>query len=1074
MSYTITAGPSSIVLNVNTPLDTDTVTPTDDLRDDLIGLKVWYSTSTGFTPSGANLVYDGTGLTTTITGLTPGTSYYLRYALISEIEPDNYTLSSEITATPTAALAPKNSIAYLYQWATAQPGNPSGTSTYTWETNVNSTYSGGNGWSTTITTNPGTALIQLWTASKAVTDEGTAVTTSVNWSTGYSVSSISQNGASGINGLQTARPVAYLWAATLPSSPTGTTTYTWSTGSYSAPSGWSTSITSSPSTGFTLWAATVNISDTATATTTTINWGLSSIIASGYAATNGNQGASSRICYSKTTLSSLDTTPTTITTSGSASFPPNNSWGTGTVWVAQPPTITAGESVYQSDGIYDPVTGNTVWNVPYLSALKVGSLSAITANTGNLTVSGTIQSNTGAISDTTMTGSGAVIYSSGNFAVGNSTNNITYNGSAITLNGMVVFPANINSNNLTLKDGSGNVILGNGTPLNFANITPASGWLNNNITISAGAISGIGTGNGTAVANNAITLNSSGTLSGAGGGAVTITGLGTTGAFGGGQLAINTDFLVSTSNIPYGFGDYNNAGTNITFSIGSGGAVGNAKYWRLTTASSTPATTQFGFFFNSAATLFGGWKANTNYIVSFYAKSSNVSGSGFYSAWNSAPPTNTAISNPNITSTWQRYVWLINFGTSSIDSNGFWSIAQSNLPLGSQLDFSCIQVEVGDAVSGWSASTWIDASGQLQGTNGGAGTSVANNQITISSGAINGIGTGSGTFIANSLISLAANGTLSGAGGGAVTASGINAVQTDLANAPAGILNSNVSLGTLGAGAFAYLGQITSANVSTYITGAAIGTAQIGVLTAGNIGANTIDASKIAANTITADKIAAGTIWTNNLQVGSSPAISGTNMTGAGAVINSSGTFALGNSTTNLTFNGTTLKGNGLINSSFASTSAISISQDYYSPTYVFSFYPKANTTTSLSVSGELHVDITTVESFYNSTDSVLLSWYVRVVDSTGYIPISGVTYNQSFFGKVGVFYSGIKSVQVPVALTVLFNSSNYGSYADGSTFYVQMYCFCTAKNTAGTSVGYNASSMMWAGQLVMTQPLIG
>jgi hypothetical protein len=407
----------------------------------------------------------------------------------------------------------------------------------------------------------------------------------------------------------------------------------------------------------------------------------------------------------------LDTTPTTITTSGSASFPPNNSWGTGTVWVAQPPTITAGESVYQSDGIYDPATNNTVWNVPYLSALKVGSLSAITANTGNLTVSGTIQSNTGAISGTTMTGSGAVIYSSGNFAVGNSTNNITYNGSAITLNGTVVFPANINSNNLTLKDGSGNVILGNGTPLNFANITPASGWLNTNISVSGGAISGIGTGTGTVVAND---------------------------------------------------------------------------------------------------------------------------------------------------------------------------------------------------------------------------------QIYISSGSLFGIGSGAGTAVANSAISINSNGTLSGAGGGAVTPNGINAVNTNLSNAPAGILNSNVSLGTLGAGAFAYINAITTANVSTYINSAAIGTAQVGVLAAGNIGANTIDASKIAANTITAGQIAANTITADrmsvstlsaitanlgtitagsisgsSLSVGSSPAVSGTTMTGAGAKINTDGTFALGNSSTNITYNGSAMYLNG-------------------------------------------------------------------------------------------------------------------------------------------------------------------
>lgn len=421
----------------------------------------------------------------------------------------------------------------LYQWSTATPSNPSGQSTYTWATATNASYTGGGGWTTTIPANPGVPLIQLWTATKPVVAVVGTVTSTISWTSGYSIASVTlngqngangTNGTNGLNGLQTARPVVYQWAITIPAGPTGSSTYTWSNSSFTpVPSGWNTSITAAPSAGYTLWAASVNISDTATATTTSINWTLASIVAAGYAGTNGatgptgptgatgptggtgptgNQGASARICYSKTTLTSLASTPTTITTSGSSSFPPNGSWGGDTVWQDTPPVIGAGESVYQSDGIYNPATGVTVWNVPYLSALKVGSLSAISTNTGNLTVSGTIQSNTANLSGTTMTGSGAVIYSNGQFAVGNASNNITYNGSAITLNGTVVFPANINSNNLTLKDGSGNVILGNGTPLNFGNITPASGWLNNNISI-----------------------NSNGTLSGAGGGAVTVPGL---------------------------------------------------------------------------------------------------------------------------------------------------------------------------------------------------------------------------------------------------------------------------------------------------------------------------------------------------------------------------------------------------------------------------------------------------------------------------------------------------------------------------------------------------------------------
>ena len=154
-------------------------------------------------------------------------------------------------------------------------------------------------------------------------------------------------------------------------------------------------------------------------------------------------------------MTTLATTPTTITTSGSATFPPNDSWGTGTVWQATAPTLVAGESLYQSDGIYSPTTGNTVWNVPYLSNLKVGSLSAISANLGTITagsISGTSLSvgTTPAVSGTTMTGAGAIINTTGTFALGNATTNISYNGTQMTLNGNVVATGNINNNAVTL------------------------------------------------------------------------------------------------------------------------------------------------------------------------------------------------------------------------------------------------------------------------------------------------------------------------------------------------------------------------------------------------------------------------------------------------------------------------------------------------------------------------------------------------------------------------------------------------------------------------------------------------
>jgi hypothetical protein len=101
---------------------------------------------------------------------------------------------------------------------------------------------------------------------------------------------------------------------------------------------------------------------------------------------SGAAGGTQRVCYSVTTLSTLASTPATITTSGNTSFPANGSWGTGTIWTGAPTTsLAAGESLYRSDGQYDPVAGNTVWTPPYLSSLKVGQLSAIAVDAGSIT-----------------------------------------------------------------------------------------------------------------------------------------------------------------------------------------------------------------------------------------------------------------------------------------------------------------------------------------------------------------------------------------------------------------------------------------------------------------------------------------------------------------------------------------------------------------------------------------------------------------------------------------------------------------------------------------------------------------
>lgn len=244
--------------------------------------------------------------------------------------------------------------------------------------------------------------------------------------------------------IRSGEAIVYRWATTIPTI-SGTSTYTWATGDVSSPpTGWFSTISDTGTASQTLWAAKVTLTGSVTSSTSTVNWTAASIYPFGYV---GSTGASTRIAYTATSIT-LDTTPDVSTVSGD-NLPATGTWGTGIVWSATVPALTSGQSVWQSDGVYNPTNNQTIWEVPYLSALKVGNLAAVSTNTGSLTVSGTFRSNTAAISGSTMTGSGAVIYNTGNFAVGDAYNNITYSGGVINLNGNFVSPSTFIAGNMT-------------------------------------------------------------------------------------------------------------------------------------------------------------------------------------------------------------------------------------------------------------------------------------------------------------------------------------------------------------------------------------------------------------------------------------------------------------------------------------------------------------------------------------------------------------------------------------------------------------------------------------------------
>jgi len=355
------------------------------------------------------------------------------------------------------APGPKYAQVSLYQWSPTQPSGPTGQTTYTWATGAQTSYTGANGWQIGVPANPGTAGMKLWQTTVQIAAAGGDTTTIAYW-TGASVVAVGQNGA----GVQSVEVAIYAWAVNLVSLPalTGSATYTWSTQAVSSvPSGWSSTPGTSPTAGQTLFKASVRLQDATTSATTAINWTSASIAANGYAGSNGDTGqagASARIAYAKVSGSTIGSG--TVTTAGPTSFPATNAWGRGETWSGTVPTIAADESIMQTDGIYDPATGNTVWGSPYLSTWRVGSLSAITANMGSITA-------------------GEMNIGGGNFQISTS--------------GYLV------AKGIQIQDEFGNVILstrtGSASSVPSSYVTPASGWLNSNIGVSGGVLTGIGT-----------------------------------------------------------------------------------------------------------------------------------------------------------------------------------------------------------------------------------------------------------------------------------------------------------------------------------------------------------------------------------------------------------------------------------------------------------------------------------------------------------------------------------------------------------------------------------------------------
>lgn len=182
----------------------------------------------------------------------------------------------------------RTAILDMYKWAATEPTTfPSGQSVYTWSTAQFTEPNTPNGWSLTP---PASVEGQtLWLVRQLYSDQQTTSQTTVTWSASVATpaGASGAQGDPGANGTRTAFLEMYKWSIATPTTfPSGTSTYTWATGQFTAPAtlnGWSL-LPGAVVPGATLWACSVRKADTDTTAQSSVSWtGVSSAYAVGAA-----------------------------------------------------------------------------------------------------------------------------------------------------------------------------------------------------------------------------------------------------------------------------------------------------------------------------------------------------------------------------------------------------------------------------------------------------------------------------------------------------------------------------------------------------------------------------------------------------------------------------------------------------------------------------------------------------------------------------------------------------------------------------------------------------------------------
>ena len=518
----------------------------------------------------------------------------------------------------------------------------------------------------------------------------------------------------GVAGVRTATLDMYQWSLAAPTLfPSGTSTYTWANGTFTAPAtknGWSLT-PPAPVTGQTLWVARQVYSDSSVAATSTVTWAANTALPYSLAGTDGltvvfsneahtapatSAGAVSSYVGSGTTIRVLDgatalSAVTTITGNGqfvvgAATQTPASTITVGAVTVSGTTATVADHSAMSNAtdtvSIAFPLTikrlnGSTVNIAKNQTVTK--SKAGPSGSNGSRGSRSYYLSGYTAWSDTAATtaaseGGGPIhrdmVTEYGtNFSQTKyyDSTTATWNAIAAALDGNLlvngsVVADKIDARGLSIKDANGNVILSAGTALDWSRVG-GTGKPENNATVGASASN-------------------------------------FTGTIGGDNLLWNSDFeRKNANNAPTGYNIYNGSGVGASF-VASTGIAGNGVG---VMAGSTPGNT-LGIVSATAGAVEGGWVTGATYVVSFSAK--KVAGAGLTSMslrWVTAPTSTTVILNPSLTTSYQRYAFRITWGASVQAGGGFYiSCANGSvIATGDEIHFDRIMVQRGDVLVDW-------------------------------------------------------------------------------------------------------------------------------------------------------------------------------------------------------------------------------------------------------------------------------------------------------------------------------------------------------------------------------------